>query len=307
MKEQRRGEPSRAFAELVDSDRSDWVNPLWVGQAFDEWCADLDAQAAIDQACRQRAAEIDAKGGKEKKVDRSDVLPVLAALARRAKPWTLTADLTVGQISTVTAQSTKSVEACLSIARQLDHIVNVTKERKPAAGRAGRAPKRRLLFLVDRVERIASASRRDSPDELGRELSRNGSVCRPSLNSSLTNTAADRADEVGRTRRQQLLDNVIGEIASKKGVTPHVIRVRDPRLSRAARERVDQLDDAIVQHIAPDDDALVAYLADASTGIGGSITTWQQIEERAAAHRAAQPTSTPEQLIDTTPPKGIPE
>jgi len=305
MKEQRRGEPSRAFAELVDSDRSDWVNPLWVGQAFDEWCADLDAQAGIDQACRQRAAEIDAKGGKEKKVDRSDVLPVLAALVRRAKPWTLTSDLTVGQISTVTAQSTKSVEACLSIARQLDHIVNVDNAKQPIAGRAGSAPKRRLLFLVDRVERIASASRRDSPDELGREPSRNGSACRPPLITSLTNTAADKADEVGRTRRQQLSDNVIGEIASKKGVTAHAIRGQ--RLGQEARKRIAQLDDAIVDGIPPDDDVLVAYLADAIAGKGGSITTWKGLEERAAAHRAAQTNSTPEQLIDTTPPKGTPE
>ena len=303
MTEQRRGEATRALADQCEADRNRWVNPLWLGQAFDEWCADLDAQAAIDEACRRRAAEIDAKGGKEKKVGRADVLAVLAALVRRAKPWTMTADLTAGQISIVTAQSTKSVESCLSIARQLDHIVNVDNARKPLNGRAGRAPKRLLLFLVDRVERIASASRLDSPDEIGREVSTNTSACRPPLNSSLTNSARNKAGNTERHWCQELTSNVISELATKKGV--RVAAIRGAQLGRETERRVNDLD-PLLHSLPPDDNQLVAWLADSISGKGGSQTTYQRLEERAREISACQPTSITEQTNNPTPPKGIP-
>jgi len=277
----RSGEATPTLAHDRNLDSTRWVNPLWLAVAHDAWCADTDAQAVLEEAVQRR---VPAHRERNQRIPtRADALAVLGRLSARANPQTIVADLTYKQLEVVTAVPARvGIPTVFSIALELGLIVNVGKAGKPITqGGAGRAPKRRLDYLVPYLERIMSDSREESTDESCREPTGIASASRPPLSNPLTNNAADEANNAGRTWASDVTHNVIGHIAGKQRSKPAQVRSQyGPRISIA----VGQLEDDL-SVLPPDDHDLVAYIADTIIDGKSNPATRRRLGERAEAMR----------------------
>ena len=281
MKRRRSGDatPTLAHDRIPNSTR--WVNPLWLAVAHDAWCADNDAQAALEEAVQRR---VPAHRERNQRIPtRADALAVLGRLSARANPQTRIADLTYKQLEVVTAVPVRvGIPTVFSIAMELGLVVNVTKAGKPITqGGAGRAPKRRLAYLDPYLERIASDVRHDSELESCRDSSGIVSGCRPPLSNPLTNNAADEADNAGRTWSSELTQNVIWHLKVRLKTSPKQVRDQyGTRIALAAGRLSDDFD-----VIPSNDPVLVAYLADLVVDKGNQGTR-DRLVEHAEAIRA---------------------
>ena len=278
MTRRRSGETAPTLAQSRNLNCTAWVSRPMLGVAHHAWCADADAQAALENAVARRRQDTPNKQAKPR---RPDVLAVLGALILRADSNTRTADLTYKQLEVVTGLSRHRVSTALSIALQAGLIVNVTKARAPIEGRAGRAPQRRLDYLDLHIERAVQAYRHESHEESCREQSGIVPTFRDGLSNSLTNNAADGADIAGRTWVSDLTHNVIGHIAGKRRSKPAQVRSQYGSRIRIA---VGQLEDNL-SVLAPNDHDLIAYVADTAVDGKGNPATRRRLGERASCER----------------------
>ena len=281
MTRRRSGDATPTLAHDRNLDSTRWVNPLWLAVAHDAWCADADAQAALEEAVQRR---VPAHRERNQRIPtRADALAVLGRLSARANPQTRIADLTYKQLEVVTAVPVRvGIPTVFSIALELGLVVNVGKAGKPITqGGAGRAPKRRLDYLVTYLERIMSDSREESLDESCREPTGIVSASRPPLSDPLTKNAADEADNAGRTWASDVTHKVIGHLAGKQRSKPAQVRSQyGPRISIA----VGQLEDDL-SPLASDDRDLVAYVADTVVVGSGNPATRRRLGECAEGIR----------------------
>lgn len=284
MTRRRSGEATPTLAHDRNLDSTRWVNPLWLAVAHDAWCADTDAQAALEEAVQRR---VPAHRERNQRIPtRADALAVLGRLQARANPQTMVADLTYKQLEVVTAVPARvGIPTVFSIALELGLVVNVGKAGKPITqGGAGRAPKRRLDYLVPYLERIMSDSREESTDESCREPTGIVSASRPPLSNPLTNNAADEADNAGHAWVSDVTHNVIVLIAGKRHSKPAQVRSQDgPRI----RIAVGQLEHRL-NVLASDDHDVVAYFADYVVEGRANVGARDRLLERAEAMRAKQ-------------------
>ena len=278
MTRRRSGEATPTLAHDRNHEPTDWVSQLMLGVAHHAWCADTDAQVVLNDTIARRRQDTPNKQAKPR---RPDVLAVLGALILRADSTTRTADLTYKQLEVVTGLSRHRVSTALSIALQAGLIVNVTKARAPIEGRAGRAPQRRLDYLDLHIERAVPAYRHESHEESCREPSGIVPTFHDGLSNSLTNRAADEADNAGHTWVSNLTHNVICHLAGKQRSKPAQVRSQyGPRV----RIAVGQLEDEL-STLATNDYDLIAYVADTVVDGRGNPATRSRLGERACRER----------------------
>ena len=282
MNERRSGEATPTLAHERTPNSTRWVNPQDLAVAHDAWCADAEAQAALEDAVKRR--EPAARARHQRITTRADVLAVLGRLTARANPQTRIADLTYSQLEVVTAiPKDVGIPTVFSIAMELGLVVNVTKAGKPITqGGAGRAPKRRLAYLDPYLERIASDVRHDSELDSCRDSSGIVSACRPPLSNPLTNNAADEADNAGHTWSSNYRTNVIGHLKVKLRTSPRQVREQyGTRIALEAGRLANEFD-----VIPPNDPVLIAYLADLVVENKANKATRDRLVEHAEAIRA---------------------
>ena len=250
-------------------DRTPWVSRWALNVAHDDWCDDIDAQAALEDAISRHRLELPAG----RTLYRSEVLSVLRALSCRADTATLEADLTIDQLTTRTALSRHRVKVSLRVAQDAGLLVNVSKAHK-IIGRAGRAPRRRLEYLAPylalraehhnveevgpHVDLVPLSDRQSevgpyvdplhgpANEEVGPVTPRSGSTCGPALPSLITppkpphevsESDPPRTDHLG-TLTDAVLERVMRYKLSQGGVrNPPALRAsitRDVRRQVAA-------------------------------------------------------------------------
>ena len=278
MTRRRSGEATPTLAHERNADSTSWVSPMSVAVAHHAWCADVDAQLALDDVIARRRATTPEKTAKPRK---SDVRAVLVNLVLRADPQTRIADLTYQQLMIATGLSRARVATAISIALEAGLIVNVTKAKAPTADRKGRAPQRRLDYLDQYLTASVPAYRDDTTNEPCRHGVESVPASRSGLITSLSNNAADEADNAGRTWPSLLTDNVIGHLAAKRGTTTHQVRRQDGGRIRGTVARMS----ADLDALPVDDPDLIRYAADAANG-NGNPNTRLTLQQRAEAIRA---------------------
>ena len=281
MTRRRSGEATPTLAHDRYLDSTSWVSPMSVAVAHHAWCADTDAQLALDDVIARRRATTPEKTAKPRK---SDVHAVLVNLVLRADPQTLIADLTYQQLMIATGLSRARVSTAISIALEAGLIVNVTKAKAPTAERQGRAPQRRLDYLDQYLTAPVPAYRDDTTSEPCRHGAESVPACRSGLITSLTNNAADEADNAGRTWASDLTRNVIGHIKVKHKTSPK--QVRD-QYGRTIAIEVGRIEDDL--NVLPSNDPeVVAYVADVVVERQANPATRRALHDRAEAIRAKQ-------------------
>ena len=279
MTRRRSGEATPTLAHERNADSTSWVSPMSVAVAHHAWCADVDAQLALDDVIARRRATTPEKTAKPRK---SDVRAVLVNLVLRADPQTRIADLTYQQLMIATGLSRARVATAISIAVEAGLIVNVTKAKAPTADRKGRAPQRRLDYLDQYLTAPVPAYRNDTTNEPCRHGAESVPASRSGLITSLSNNAADEADNAGRTWSSELTQNVIWHLKVRLKTSPKQVRDQyGTRIALAAGRLSDDFD-----VIPPTDPLLIAYLADLVVENTANKATRDRLVERAEAIRA---------------------
>jgi hypothetical protein len=274
MTRRRSGEATPTLAHERNADSTSWVSPMSVAVAHHAWCADVDAQLALDDVIARRRATTPEKTAKPRK---SDVHAVLVNLVLRADPQTRIADLTYQQLMIATGLSRARVATAISIAVEAGLIVNVTKAKAPTADRKGRAPQRRLDYLDQYLAASVPAYRDDKTNEPCRHGAESVPASRSGLITSLSNNAPDEADNAGCTWANRLSINVTGHLAGKQRSKPAQVRTQYGSRIRLAIGRLE--DD--LSPLASDDRDLVAYVADTVVDGRGNPATRRRLGERA--------------------------
>ena len=278
MTGRRPGDSAPALAHYRNYDSTSWVSLSMLGVAHHAWCADVAAQAVLEDTIAQRRQDTPSKQAKAR---RPDVLAVLGALVLRADCATRTADLTYRQLEVATGLSRHRVSTAVSVALSAGLIVSVTKALAPIEGRAGRAPQRRLDYLDPYVRQVVPAYRHDLREESCREPAGIVPVSRNGLIDPLTNNAADEANKDGRTWANRLSINVTGHLAGKQRSKPAQVRTQYGSRIRLA---IDRLEDDL-SPLASDDHDLVAYVADTVVDGRGNPASRRRLAERAECLR----------------------
>ena len=279
MTRRRSGEATPTLAHERNADSTSWVSPMSVAVAHHAWCADVDAQLALDDVIARRRATTPEKTAKPRK---SDVRAVLVNLVLRADPQTRIADLTYQQLMIATGLSRARVWTAISIAVEAGLIVNVTKAKAPTADRKGRAPQRRLDYLDQYLAASVPAYRNDTTNEPCRHGAASVPASRSGLITSLSNNAADEADNAGRTWSSELTQNVIWHLKVRLKTSPKQVRDQyGTRIALAAGRLSDDFD-----VIPPTDPLLIAYLADLIVENQSNKATRDRLVEHADAIRA---------------------
>jgi hypothetical protein len=224
-----------------------------------------------------------------RKVKPTDVVHVLRVLASTAAFIDLTANLTLRQIAARTLLSEPKVRDSIRVALIAELITNVTKEQRPTGRRPGRAPRRRLDYIMRALPRIeettptvGSTSSPNSAETTSKSADSRIALTTTDLHKTRAPATFDDASS-SRTAsndwelqfRQRLKAEVRAATRYLSGnATNQQYGTRIQTTSRQAHERWAS------RGAPPDDFDLVRYYADTVVRGNGNRSTWDILQER---------------------------
>lgn len=223
-----------------------------------------------------------------RKVKPTDIVHVLRVLATTAAFTDLTANLTHPQIATKTLLSEPKVRDAIRVALTAALITNVTKAQQPTGRRPGRAPRRRLDYLIRALERIEQETPTvgTAPSSNNAETSSNNADYRTALTTTALQKTRKPAISDDSPESRTVLDNwkrqfrqrLSAEVRTATRLSNHAISQQfGTQVDRATREA----HEAWALRGAPADDPEIArYYADKVVRGGGNANTWHLLQER---------------------------